>query len=64
MPNELGLQFYENVVDECLKYGIEPLITLSHYEMPFALVQKYNGFYSREVVNFYVNYAKTCFTTF
>ena len=64
MPNELGLQFYENVVDECLKYGIEPLITLSHYEMPFALVQKYNGFYSREVVNFYVNYAKTCFTRF
>ena len=63
-PNELGLQFYENVVDECLKYGIEPLITLSHYEMPFALVQKYNGFYSREVVNFYVNYAKTCFTRF
>ena len=31
IPNEKGLQFYENVIDECLKYGIEPLITLSHY---------------------------------
>ena len=63
-PLEEGLKFYDDIFDECKKYGIEPLITLSHYEMPFALVQKYNGFYSREVVNFYVNYAKTCFTRF
>lgn len=42
-PNEVGLKFYENVIDECLKYGIEPLITIFHYEVPFALTQKYNG---------------------
>ena len=36
-PNEKGLQFYENVIDECLKYHIEPLVTISHYELPFHL---------------------------
>ena len=39
MPNEKGLAFYDAVIDECLKYGIEPLITLSHYEMPLHLCQ-------------------------
>lgn len=63
-PNELGLQFYENVIDECLKYHIEPMITLAHYEMPFHLVQKYNGFASRKVIDFYVKYAKVCMERF
>lgn len=60
-PNEAGLQFYENVIDELNKYGIEPLITLSHYETPLGLTQKYNGWESREVIQFYVNYAETVF---
>ena len=60
-PNEAGLQFYENVFDECLKYGIQPMVTLSHYEMPWHLVEKYQGFYSREVIDFFIRYAKTCF---
>ena len=34
-PNEAGLQFYDDLFDECLKYGIEPVITLSHFEMPY-----------------------------
>ena len=42
-PNEEGLAFYDKVFDELLKYGIEPLVTLSHYEIPLTLVQKYNG---------------------
>ena len=41
-PNEAGLRFYEDVIDTCLSYGIEPLITISHYETPYALVKKYN----------------------
>lgn len=59
MPNEKGLAFYDAVVDECLKYGIEPLITLSHYEMPLHLCQKYDGFRSRETIDCFVHYAET-----
>ena len=60
-PNEAGLKFYDNVIDECLKYGIEPLITISHYEMPFALTKKMNGWASRECIDLFVKYAKTLF---
>lgn len=60
-PNEAGLAFYDKVIDECLKYGIEPLITLSHYEMPLHLCKKYDGFRSRETIKFFVHYAKTVF---
>lgn len=61
VPNEAGLVFYDKVIDECLKYGIEPLITLSHYEMPLHLCKKYDGFRSRETIKFFVHYAKTVF---
>ncbi len=60
-PNEVGLAFYDRVFDELNKYGIEPLVTLSHYEMPYALVEKYNGWEARECVQFYMNYCKTVF---
>ncbi|WP_106450776.1 glycoside hydrolase family 1 protein [Trichococcus alkaliphilus] len=60
-PNEEGLAFYDKVFDELLKYGIEPLVTLSHYEIPLALVQKYNGWADRRVVEFFVHYAETVF---
>ncbi|MEY8741210.1 glycoside hydrolase family 1 protein [Bacillales bacterium AN1005] len=60
-PNEEGLAFYDKVFDELLKYGIEPLVTLSHYEIPLTLVQKYNGWADRRVVEFFVNYAETVF---
>ena len=63
-PNEEGLKFYDRVIDECLSHHIEPLITISHYEMPFALTEKYNGWSSRECIDFYVNYAKTLFTRY
>lgn len=58
-PNEAGLQFYDRLFDRCLQYGIEPVVTLSHYEIPLALTIKYNGFASREVVDLYVKYATT-----
>lgn len=60
-PNEAGLAFYDNVIDECLKYGIEPLVTISHYEMPYALVEKYNGWAGRECVGLFMNYCRTIF---
>ena len=60
-PNEKGLQFYDAVIDECRRYGIEPLITISHYEMPYHLTEKYNGWASREVVDLYIRLCKTLF---
>ncbi|MEY8444008.1 family 1 glycosylhydrolase [Lactococcus ileimucosae] len=60
-PNEAGLAFYDKVFDECLKHGIEPLVTLSHFEIPLGLMEKYNGFLSRETIDHFVHYATTCF---
>ena len=60
-PNEEGLKFYDDLFDEMHKYGIEPLITLSHFEIPYELYKKYNGFYSRETVDCFVKFARTCF---
>ncbi len=58
-PNEEGLLFYDKVFDELAKYGIEPLVTISHYEMPYALVEKYNGWAARQVIDFFFKYAIT-----
>lgn len=63
-PNEEGLKFYDNVFDECLKYGIEPLVTMSHYEPPINLTLNYNGWYSREVVGFFEEYVRTICTRY
>lgn len=60
-PNEEGLQFYDNIFEELAKYNIEPLVTLSHYEMPAALVKKYNGWIDRKVINMFTKYAETVF---
>lgn len=60
-PNEAGLAFYDQVFDECRKYNIEPLITISHYELPYALVEKYNGWESRELIALFENYCKVLF---
>lgn len=64
IANEKGLKFYENVIDECLKYGIEPLITISHYEVPYALTKKYNGWSSREMVDIYLKYCEAIFNRY
>lgn len=61
MPNEKGLQYYDAVFDECLKYGIEPLVTLSHYEMPLHLAVEYGGWKNRKMIDFYIHYAKIVF---
>ena len=63
-PNEEGLIFYDNVFDELLKYGIEPVITLSHFEMPYHLAKEYGGFTNRKVIDFFVKFAEVCFTRY
>ena len=60
-PNEAGLAFYDKVFDELNKYGIEPLVTISHYEMPYALVENYNGWASRACIRYFMNYCKVIF---
>lgn len=61
MPNEAGLQFYDDLFDECRKYGIEPLVTISHYETPLGLAKKYDGWRSRKLIGFFERYCRTIF---
>ncbi|OPJ62576.1 glycoside hydrolase family 1 protein [Clostridium oryzae] len=60
-PNEAGLKFYDSLIDEIIKNGMEPMITISHYEMPLHLTTAYKGWYSRETIDFFVRYCKTLF---
>lgn len=60
-PNEAGLKFYDDLFDELLKYGIEPVITLSHFEMPLHLAREYGGFKNRKVIDFFAKFAEICF---
>ena len=61
MPNEEGLAFYDAVFDELARHGIEPLVTISHYETPLALAERYNGWVSRELIGFYERYVRVLF---
>lgn len=61
VPNEEGLQFYDDLFDECLKYGIEPVVTLTHFEMPIYLVREYGGWRDRRLIDFFAHFAKVCF---
>lgn len=63
-PNEQGLKFYDNLFDECKKYNIQPLVTISHYEMPLHLSEKYNGWANKKVIDFYLNFCKTIFNRY
>jgi len=58
IPNEEGLQFYDRVFDECRRYGIEPMVTLSHFEIPYHLVKEYKGFTDRRVIGFFERYVR------
>ncbi|MDI9627590.1 MAG: family 1 glycosylhydrolase [Acidobacteriota bacterium] len=60
-PNEAGLAFYDRVLDECEKHGIEPMITISHYETPLHLSKAYDGWVNRKLIGFYERYARTLF---
>lgn len=60
-PNEAGLAFYDRLFDECHKYGIEPLVTISHYETPLYLAEHYNGWTNRKLIGFYERYVRVLF---
>ncbi|ORY35755.1 beta-glucosidase, partial [Naematelia encephala] len=62
--NEKGVQFYSDVIDECLKYGITPFATLYHWDLPQALQDKYNGWADRRIIDDYLYYADLCFSRF
>ncbi len=63
-PNEEGLQFYENVFKEMHKHGIEPLVTITHFDMPIHLIKEYGGWRNRKVVDFYETLVRTLFTRY
>lgn len=60
-PNEEGLQFYDDLFDDLLAHGIEPVITLSHFEMPYHLVTEYGGWRSRQLIDYFVHFATVVF---
>ncbi|MGL4562693.1 MAG: glycoside hydrolase family 1 protein [Brevinema sp.] len=63
-PNEEGLLFYDRVFQKLRKHGIEPLVTLSHYEMPLHLVTKYGGWKNRQIIDFFEKYCVTVFNRY
>lgn len=63
-PNPDGIAFYKNVFKECQKYGMEPLVTLCHFDIPANLIAKYGSWRNRKVADHFLRYAKTCFKEF
>ncbi|ELY2797678.1 glycoside hydrolase family 1 protein [Cronobacter dublinensis] len=63
-PNDAGLAFYDRLFDELAAHNITPLVTLSHYEMPWGLVTQYGGWGNRETIAFFERYARTVFTRY
>lgn len=63
-PNEEGLKFYENVFKELKKHNIEPLVTITHFDMPIHLIKEYGGWKNRQVVDFYANLVRALFTRY
>ena len=64
MPNEEGLKFYENIIDEILKREIEPIVTLSHFDIPLNLYENYGAWSNRKMITFYEKYCQTVFSRF
>ncbi|MET3557049.1 6-phospho-beta-glucosidase [Streptococcus rupicaprae] len=60
-PNQAGLDFYRSVFEECRKYGIEPLVSIWHFDTPLSLEERYGGWTNRKLIDFYVRYAETIF---
>ena len=60
-PNEDGLRFYEELFTECRRYGIEPVVTLCHFDVPEALIRKYGAWADRRLIALYEKYAATVF---
>lgn len=63
-PNPAGVEFYRGVFEECRRLGIEPLVTISHYELPYHLAEAYDGWADRRLIDFYLAYCRTLFTEY
>lgn len=63
-PNEEGLKFYDDVFAELAKYNMEPIVTISHYEMPLGLVEKYGAWRDRRLIDFFLRYCETIYTRY
>ena len=63
-PNEAGLAFYESVFRECRKHGIEPLVTIDHFDTPIALIKKYGGWRDRRMIDAFLKYCRVIFTRY
>ena len=59
-----GLQFYHDLIDELVKYGIEPMVTIYHWDLPQALQDEYGGWESRKIIRDFDNYARLLFEHF
>ena len=62
--NEKGLEFYDNIINECIKYDIEPLITINHFDVPLNLIKKYGSWRNRKMIDFYLNLCPILFTRY
>ncbi|ATZ20532.1 glycoside hydrolase family 1 protein [Mesoplasma coleopterae] len=63
-PNKRGLEFYRSVFEECKKQGLEVMVTINHFDMPFSITQNYGGWKNRKVIDMYFKYAKTLIDEF
>jgi 6-phospho-beta-glucosidase len=63
-PNEAGLKFYDDLFDELIKNGIQPIVTLAHFDVPVNLIEKYGSWRNRKLVYLFETYAKTVFTRY
>ena len=63
-PNEEGLKFYDSLIDELIANGIEPVITINHFDTPLELTKKYGGWKNRKLIGFYLNYCKVIFNRY
>lgn len=63
-PNEEGLKFYEDLIDELAKYKIEPIVTICHFDIPIHLADKYGSWKNRKIIDFYLNYCEAIFRRF
>lgn len=63
-PNEEGLKYYDSMFDEMRKYGIEPVVTICHFDTPIGIIEKFGGWKNRKFIDFYLNYCKAIFTRY
>lgn len=63
-PNPSGLAFYDAVIDELISHGIEPIVTICHFDAPLHLIDTYGSWKNRQMIDFYLNYCRTLFEHF